>query len=550
MIKLTKTFKERFLLTALIVSNVYIFIITNLFYTSTFGADYERYVNYLEYFITGRESTGLDQGSLYFYLVSIGIKLNGRFTNPINLDTTISYSIQLVNLVLILISLIGFYKLLRLLGFDKMSVLSVLNIVTFTPQLLALRITMKPEIMVLSLLPYLLIGVEIYKKNKQSRYLVFSSICFSLIISSKGTFLAILPIFLLIYTIKLTKQLTIKELALSLAVVCITTIPIFIENYNINDNSLISRSSYEKYNNKAGLDILYRNVDGKSLRFGPLSFDNNTVFGIALSDVYDDYFNMYWNKDSSLFKKHRKEIFLESESNQWVEFDLKNRHIYYKGNLSKILIDSRLWLSRLIGVIFYCSLFYCLFMDRKYRRMYIGPLIGMFVLYINALGFPENNFDPFTADTFKVFYYSPFIILTTIFVILYFYRYKWFKKLVIFIIISTIYICGFPKQDSVQYYSELDQSNVINPLCELNKIVINDIAKNSDCLDQELEFCNLLVNPGIDSNNISSFIIEDKSCSLTKSDTPSDPGFARLPVLNILYFLYVLIFSMRLRLNH
>ena len=82
MSQLTKNFKERFLLTALIFNNVYIFIITNLFYTSTFGADYERYVNYLEYFITGRESTDLDQGSLYFYLVSIGIKLNSKFINP------------------------------------------------------------------------------------------------------------------------------------------------------------------------------------------------------------------------------------------------------------------------------------------------------------------------------------------------------------------------------------------------------------------------------------------------------------------------------------
>jgi len=121
MSQLTKNFKERFLLTALIFNNVYIFIITNLFYTSTFGADYERYVNYLEYFITGRESTDLDQGSLYFYLVSIGIKLNSKFINPINLDATISYSIQLVNLILVLITFFGFYKLLRILSFDNIN---------------------------------------------------------------------------------------------------------------------------------------------------------------------------------------------------------------------------------------------------------------------------------------------------------------------------------------------------------------------------------------------------------------------------------------------
>ena len=167
----------------------------------------------------------------------------------------------------------------------------------------------------------------------------------------------------------------------------------------------------------------------------------------------------------------------------------------------------------------------------------------MFVLYINALGFPENNFDPFTTDTFKVFYYSPFIILTTIFLLLYFYSYRWFKNVIIFIIISTIYICGFPKQDSSQYYSELVQSNISNPLCELNKLVINDIPRNSECLDQELEFCNLLVNPGIDNNNISSFMIENKSCSTPKSTINTNQIFTNLPILNMLYFLFMLIFS-------
>lgn len=550
MSQVNKTFKEKFLIIVLVISNIYIFIITNLFYTSTFGADYERYINYLEYFISGRESTGLDQGSLYFYLVSIVVRLNSKFINPANLDATISYSIQLVNLVLLLITLIGLYKLLRLLNFNKLSVLSVLNIIIFSPQLLALRITMKPEIMVLALLPYLLIGVEMYKKSKQSSYLIFSSVCFALIVSSKGTFLAIVPIFLLIYLGKFIKQLTIKDWLLSFAIVCTVTLPIFIENYNINDNSIISRSSYEKYNNKANFDILYKNIDGNSLEIGPLSIDNNTAIGIAVLDIYDDYFNMYWNKDASLFKKHRKEIFLENQSNEWVKFDLKNRHIYYKGALEKILIDSRIWLSRLLGVIFYCLLFYCLFKDRNYRRMYLGLPIGIFVLYVNALGFPENNFDPYTADTFKVFYYSPFILLATVFVLLYFYKYKWFKKVVIFIIISTIYICGFPKQDSVQYYSDLEQSNINNPLCKLNKLVINDIANNTDCLDKELEFCNLLINPGIDSSNISSFLIEDKSCNFSKSNISSNQGFGKIPVLNILYFISILIFSLRLRLNN
>ena len=60
--------KKLFLITSFVIGNLYIFIFTNLFFNSAFGADYERYIYYLEYFFTANNSTGLDQGSLYFFL--------------------------------------------------------------------------------------------------------------------------------------------------------------------------------------------------------------------------------------------------------------------------------------------------------------------------------------------------------------------------------------------------------------------------------------------------------------------------------------------------
>ena len=82
----------------------------------------------------------------------------------------------------------------------------------------------------------------------------------------------------------------------------------------------------------------------------------------------------------------------------------------------------------------------------------------MFILYINSLGIPENNFDPFTSDTFKVFYYSPFIILVFL-LFIFLVNKRFFVFFSHNIYIFNLYIVGFPKQDSSQYYSELEDLN-------------------------------------------------------------------------------------------
>ena len=93
--------KKIFLIISFVIGNLYIFVFTNLFFNSTFGADYERYINYLEYFFTANNNTGLDQGSLYFFLISVAINLHNDFLNLSNLQSSLSFSIQLVNTLLL-----------------------------------------------------------------------------------------------------------------------------------------------------------------------------------------------------------------------------------------------------------------------------------------------------------------------------------------------------------------------------------------------------------------------------------------------------------------
>ena len=48
----------------------------------------------------------------------------------------------------------------KFIKFDDVKIMLILNIVNFFPPLLALRITMKPEILVYALLPILLLHIE------------------------------------------------------------------------------------------------------------------------------------------------------------------------------------------------------------------------------------------------------------------------------------------------------------------------------------------------------------------------------------------------------
>ena len=70
----------------------------------------------------------------------------------------------------------------------------------------------------------------------------------------------------------------------------------------------------------------------------------------------------------------------------------------------------------------------------------------MFILLINSMGFPLNNFDPKVGDTFKTFYYSPFIILSFIFLIasLTIRKKVLNVSFIVLYLLCSIFIFGFP----------------------------------------------------------------------------------------------------------
>ena len=89
---------------------------------------------------------------------------------------------------------------------------------------------------------------------------------------------------------------------------------------------------------------------------------------------------------------------------------------------------------------------------------------------------------------------------------IFFSKQKIFCVFSIIFIFLNLYIVGFPKQDSSQYYSDLEDLNSISVLCEVNKLIIYDIDNKSNCIDQEREIC-LNYAENAKSNDISAFLL-------------------------------------------
>lgn len=548
--------KNRLLIFTFIVSNLYILVFTNLFFYSTFGADYERYIDYIKYFFGDLDKTGLEQGTLYFFLISLSINFSNDFLNSVNLQSSISFSIQIVNTLLLFIGSYFYFVYFKYHKFEESKILIVLILTSFLPQVTALRITMKPEILVFTLLPILLIHAELFIKKKKLKNLLIFFFTLVLIISTKGTFFVLIPIFLILFYLKFIKSLGYKAVTLMVLIFTFISIPIFTENYIKNESSLLVRSNFENYNNKANLNILYKNDYGDKRQLGLLKFDENTVFGITLLDTFDDHFNFYWNKDVSLFKKYRKQIFIPSDNDKLFEFDLVNRFIFYSGPLKEQISVFREYSAIIQTVILYFLIFFFSFKDSKYKFIYLSPMLGISILYLNSLGIPENNFDPLKADTFKSFYYSPLLILSIMFCLLYISKKRYFKYFLPFFIILNLHIYGFPKQDSSAYFNELETRNSSNTLCNVNRNIIYDIKTNSVCMSQKTQVCKDYLDK-IEVYDISNFLLKkyntkyvSDNCVINRSTNFSKNLIYKAPFVSLIYLILIFVNSMKLRFDN
>ncbi len=535
---------------------IYIFIINNLFYTSTYSADYQKYVVYLEYFYGFINYTNLDQGSLYYSLVAITLNFFSQFTSPATLQFDISFSIQLTNNLLILFGLLGVYKLLNQLEIKFNNSILILIIVNFFPPLQSLKLAMKPEILIFSLLPWLIYLLKNYLDDDNHINLVVAIIPIVLIGLSKGTGFAITSLFLLYVFFEILVKLNLKQFLGIFVIFLIFLTPVMFENYEVNNTHFLTRNDItENYKNRASLDILFKNDRGKTFQTPFGEIDVSTVFGVTLLDTFDDHFLLDWNKDVSLFKKHRKDLLIPYDGDQIISIDLKNREIKYNGIFKNSIINFRVYLGIILTFIFYILLFRFRHEKKINKKIVRSPILGIFILYFHSLGIPQEDFDPLVADTFKTFYYSPFLVISFIFIL---------SKLLdninrqtivitIIFIFSTLHINGFPKKDSSEYYGYLDELNQNSVLCEINSFIIFDIKNTSKCSNKIEELCKFYTNKEEFELETSKFLIidnvshgKDKFQTVNQCTNEINKGkqldTAKLPIYNLsIFFIFIFI---------
>jgi len=345
-------------------------------------------------------------------------------------------------------------------------------------------LTFKPEILGFALLPWALYYFISYTNTKN--YFVFFKLLMivPIILTAKASMTAMIGIFFVILIFQNRKKINIKDLTIFVIISSIIFSVLYFENLNIINRSFFERDDLKQiynqteYNNVADPNIFYNINFNDLIRHPESNYHADSIIGITLIDTFGDYFNEYWDKDYTLSKKYRKDFIKSNIKNS---FDYSNQILYLKNwnsNLDYLRNLSSLFLSVLF---FFLTIFFG-FKKKGSKTLLFSPLIGVFVLIINSLGFPEYNFYPKTADTFKTFYYS--FLLTISFVELLrnlIISSFPFKKLFIPVYILLIcFITGFPKANNTELDYTLSNINKNSTTCKINTIYLKQSLIEKD----------------------------------------------------------------------
>lgn len=460
-------------------SLIYIKELNYLYFDSSQGIDFGKYFSYFEYYFNLSDETYREQGTFYYFLHSLNFAKYSEVLNSSNFYFLLSKSVQEMNFLIYLLGLFGYFQLLSFFKFNKIHIYATLTVLNFFPLLIAMLITFKPEILVFSLLPWILLCLEKFKRDRDISSLFLGIPFLVLAISTKGSALGMLGAYLLLTNIDLFKKLTIKNF--SALVICFLSlfIVISIQDYESNNATILEVEHENKYDNKAEFSLLYDFNFTKIIK-SPIKNNHASSFlGLTLLDTFGDYFDVYWNNDSSLYYKNRSDVLVVLESDQLKApvVNFSDRTVTINAQyLTDIYLTSSVGLF--LSLIFYSAITRHIFIKNLHRKFIISPFVGIVLILIQSiLGFPQENWDPKVGDSIKPYYYGFFICLALIFLIAnMFKKYKFAYFVVPFFVLLSLNILGFPKTEERSYINEIEQVNSFSTFCELNTIIFNDLS--------------------------------------------------------------------------
>ena len=465
--------RETFILLFFLISLAWLKEINYLFYETLESPDFQKYSIYLQHFFL-EEQTNKEHGLMYYYLQSLNYSFFYGDLNNFNFN--IHKSIQNVNYYIFLFGLMGYYLLLRFFKFSKKTILITFIFVNFFPPSIAMRLVLKPEILAFALLPWIVYLLEKFKQDNKIVYL-YSAI--PLIVSSitlKGNILVIFSVYFLIMYGGIFFNLSLKNAILLVLTTLLSFSLLTFENNLANGKSILDIQSgsaiEENYDFKAPISVIY-NLDLYELVSNPNKHNHADSFiGITLLETTGDYFDLYWDNDSTNYLKNRKDVVNTIESNEIkspeIDFDNFSLSVYKQRNSDRY---SRNSLGLLVSIFMYFYLIKSVLLDKKYRKFLIFAFIAMGVLLFHSItGIPKNNFDPLVGDTFKPLYYSFALLFSIIFLIATKIRQQalHFWQILIYCLI-IVFILGFPKYYDYEVQVSLAQKVESSIYCNIEK---------------------------------------------------------------------------------
>ena len=219
-----------------------------------------------------------------------------------------------------IIGSIGVYRLLKIFNYNKTQILTSLILINFLPISVAQRMVFKPEILAFALMPWLFVALEKFIITKKIKLLFLSTPLYVSLVTQKGSIFVMLSLFIFIFYfsrifIYLSKN-NMKHFFLLSIIILSTLLMVVNENNNLNNKFLDLESgsqTEEKYNNTGSLSLLYK-FNPEKMFFYPYKHLHNES-SHYFTDSFGDYFDLYWENDSSNFYKLRHDLFVFEKSN-------------------------------------------------------------------------------------------------------------------------------------------------------------------------------------------------------------------------------------------
>lgn len=474
-------------------------ITSKLFYNSYVSPDFEKYIIYIDYFTNKGNNPDLDQGVLYFYIVSLFLNASKSIMNPINQEIIYSLAVQNTNLFLYIIGIFGLFKLLKLYKYKDNDILILFSVLNFLPILFSIRVTMKPEILAFSLMSWIIYFLKLYKDKKKFLYVYFTFPMLSILFTSKGSILGLTVILLIffigkdileIFKIHFSKGVTI------LLVFIIFLIPIYIENNQITKSGVLSYEPPLEYKNTAPISIIYSFDLIEFLNKPVRNSQSESFLGLTLLDTFGDYFQLYWEYEYSLTNTSRKDFLKSGEFR--IDFNYKEVYLPVSERLLN-LEYYRIYISVLLTLLFYLFLIKSI-ISKKYdterKIFFLLPFAGMALLIFQVTtGIPSQNWNPSKGDTLKPFYYSYLFVISFSFLFIENIK-KIEKNIKLFLLIPLffiyIFLIGFPKANNSAFDNQLIYRNQHTVSCEINNFILKMNlfeTENIECKEKYRLFC-------------------------------------------------------------